>query len=506
MVTVVHPVKIKEALDPHVRLILQELGGGRADGTAYDTAWVGRLATRYPHQHFTAALDWLRRNQLDDGTWGAPSYHHHDRYISTLAAMLALHDAGDKPRDARLIEFGRQALWRIVGKLERDDQDTIGFPLLSVALTKEAQERGYVVPLPTPRYAKPYQQRVDALLAQQQRDWRVNTLAFSIEGLYEAIEEHDIVLESNQSAGTSIAATAGYLLRQPHDGALHYVINAVLQEGTGAAPVIVPIDLFEIGWTINHLRYADAITPDDPHVRPLLDVAWQAWQQMRGRGVGFSSHYSVPDVDTTAAIYMILKWCGYPVRADVFRYYEKDDCFCTFPNETDPSTSANVRTLAALRMIEDDHPYKQRWIEKAVTFLQAHDRNGAFWVDKWHTSPYYVNATAIWALHGYDNALRDSRCTWIQQTQNDDGGWGYHDVGISTPEETAYCLEALLWYDAHVQAVDDAMLGSAVTYLLDHMDDDRFTPLWIGKSLYTPHYPVKSAIIGALYNYKKRSE
>jgi len=45
------------------------------------------------------------------------------------------------------------------------------------------------------------------------------------------------------------------------------------------------------------------------------------------------------------------------------------------------------------------------------------------------------------AAAGYADALVDNAAYWIIETQNEDGSWGYY---ISTAEETAYCLQALV--------------------------------------------------------------
>ncbi len=73
-----------------VRALLQEVGPGRMAGTAYDTAWVGRLS-ELGEPIGDQALNWLRENQLPDGSWGATDFcYYHDRLISTLAAATAL--------------------------------------------------------------------------------------------------------------------------------------------------------------------------------------------------------------------------------------------------------------------------------------------------------------------------------------------------------------------------------------------------------------------------------
>jgi halimadienyl-diphosphate synthase len=291
------------------------------------------------------------------------------------------------------------------------------------------------------------------------------------------------------------------LLTHPNNAALAFLEVALQNEGTGAAPALRPIDTFDIAWSILHLRHSGAIHPGQPEVRRALDFLWETWSQEHG--IGFSSFFSVPDVDDTAACFAALAWGGYPVDPAVFNHFESDDYFCCYHGETNVSLSAHARLLSALRLCED-HPRYPIWIEKTVNVLRRFDENGSFWWDKWHASPYYVNAAALNALYGVADDLAATRLKWIVRTQNDDGGWGY--LGRSTPEETAYCLEALVRWDRDISPIEPTILDAAARYLQPHLGEARYTPLWIGKSLYTPHNPVKAAIAGALFSYGQRGQ
>lgn len=500
MVTSTYELDERALVAREMRKLIADLGSGRVDGVAYDTAWTARLVTRYPNEGFDSALEWLRQNQYEDGSWGAPRVQYHDRFISTLAAILALREVGRHPRDERRVQRGENALWKIVGRLGRDDSDTVGFPVLAAALADEAKAMGLEVPMAPIRFAGAYRKKVNALLMQPVNNWRKSTLIFSVEALRSAIQDADDLLEANRSVGVSPSATAGYLLVQHNPLALAYLRETIAQDGSGATPALNPIDLFDIAWSLIHLRTAGAITPDDPEIAPALEFMWEVWcrEESQTMGVSYSSYFGVPDVDVTAACFNVLKWAGYPVSADVFSFYEEDDHFACYPGETNPALSAHVRLLAAIRLCED-HPRYSIWVEKILGALRIYDENGSFWWDKWHASPYYVNSTALSALYGLNDELAHSRLRWILRTQNDDGGWGYLDQ--STPEETAYCLSALLQWHRNVEPLDQTRLNAAAKYLFRHAHDERYTPLWIGKSLYTPRNPVKSAVLGALYNY-----
>lgn len=486
-----------DILQNEIDSLLTELGAGTVRGVAYDTAWVARLAPRFPGHGFDSALEWLRRSQYEDGSWGGPLIHYHDRFISTLASIVALREAGEGPRDERRVKRGEQVLWKIVGRLGRDDSDTIGFPIISAALASEAADLGLDVPRPPIRFAGAYRRKVDALLNSPDRDWCTSTLTFSLEALSKAVRKTDQILEENGSVASSPSATAAYLLtgNNTHPERSIKFLRSVLQED-GSAPAVAPIDLFEISWTLNHLQVAGAIEPERPAVQRALAHLWRQWTP--GVGTGYSSYHQVKDSDDTSVCFTVLQWGDYPVSADVFNYYEADDHFYCYHGETNPALSAHVRLLAALRTCQQ-HPKQAAWIAKVVNTLHRFDENGSFWWDKWHASPYYVSGAALAALHGVDDALAHTRLKWIVRTQNDDGGWGY--LGESTPEETAYCLQALLNWHTSVESIDTTILDSAARYLWRQLSDTRKTPLWIGKSLYHPDRPVRAASLGALYSY-----
>src|SRR4051812_12985228 len=106
---------------------LQVLGKGAVDSVAYDTAWAARLDQKFPDEGFKRSLEWLRRNQNPDGSWGERRFiHHHDRFVSTLSAIIALHMLGKHHKDKARIRAGERYLWHNASKLSQDPHDTIG--------------------------------------------------------------------------------------------------------------------------------------------------------------------------------------------------------------------------------------------------------------------------------------------------------------------------------------------------------------------------------------------
>ncbi len=489
-------VDMKQAeITTELEQIIAVLGEGRVHSVSYDTAWVARLNMIYDGIGFENALPWLRQHQHEDGSWGGDVLHYHDRFICTLVSSIALQIAGKGAQDEARVQGGLEFLWREYPNLRRDAHDTIGFPVLAVSLIEEARLLGLDVP------RNPYCDTVIigkklAILEKSPHLWRNSTMSFSLEALRACFPNNPDFLESNGSVGTSPAATASLLLRSQgvSETAMDYLVSII--NADGGAPNVSPIDTFEMAWSLNYLRHAGAISPDDPSVQRVLNWLWTAWSNQNG--MSFSSYYSVPNLDDTAVSYSVLRWGGYPVQTGIFETFEEEDHFRCFVGEADPSISAALRLVDALKM-DYNHPLCEGWMNKVLGMLQrAHDR-GEMWFDKWHASPYYLLCNSVQALRGVADDLVMEQLRWVQASQNEDGGWGYY--GVSTLEETAYALLALFNWDEYGERINPDYINAGVHYLQTHYSLSNLTPLWLGKCLYTPELVVRSIITAALYRY-----
>lgn len=493
MTSLLNGVDIRTTLQEDIRSLLENVGHGSVNAVAYDTAWAARLEQRYPGSGFEDSIEWLRRHQHADGTWGAPTLHHHDRFVSTLAAAVALRELGRGVHDERRVQRAEAALWKLATHLGRDDSDTVGFPIISDSLAQDAIELGMDVPQPHARYAASYKKKVNLLLAQHNRDWRTSVLSFSLEGLRRELRNDDHVLEANYSVASSPSATVAYLFEHYNEKSVEYLRQ--IKEPNGGIPAFAPLDVFDIAWSLAQLKHLDIVSPQDPQVQRALRHLWERWSPETGSY--YSSYFRVPDLDITAASFAVLRWGGFPVDADVFSYFELEDHFCTYLYESNPSAAAHLRLLIALQA-SPEHPRQAAWVQKALKALHRFDENGFFWWDKWHTSPYYVTHLAVRALIHLDQSLASTRIKWVLKTQNEDGGWGYH--AQSTVEETAYCLDALLLWNRYVKKVDPIVIERGSEYLFAHQDPKFYTPLWISKELYLPDNVVRSAVLSALFH------
>lgn len=487
---------LREKIATDMESLLSALGSSIVYSNPYDTGWIARLAQHFPNDEFDNAINWLRGNQLPDGSWGSEALHYHDRVVSTLSAITALKLAGI-PEDTPRIERGARFLWHVSGRLHYDANDTIGFPVLIVPLVNEATELGLDIPLDLYHDAATIEKKLSLLHSDTSR-WRYTSMAFSLEAIRATVPDKLDFLEANASVGISPAATAALTMfsANPEIGpSLNYLRETVRRQGDGGSPNFYPVEIFEATWALNFLRIAGAVTPNHPEVRRVLDMAWASWSPEKG--IGPSRFFSVPDLDDTAVAVALLNWGGYPVTAEVFEAYEGPDRFFCYPGEADPSLSVNIRTLAALHNLE--HPRRAAWFAKVIKMLRRWSVDGNFWFDKWHASPYYLAYLAITSLTGVADDVLLPRFKWVRHTQQPDGGWGFW--GFSTPEETAYGLQTLLHWDRHVERVDPSSIEAAAHYLSQNANASRFAPLWIGKCLYTPVLMVRAVILAALHAY-----
>ena len=94
----------------------------------------------------------------------------------------------------------------------------------------------------------------------------------------------------------------------------------------------------------------------------------------------------------------------------------------------------------------------------------------------------------------FKNAVAQSTVNWILKNQRQDGSWGTFG---STAEETAYCLQALSIWSKHVNKVPSESIQKGRKWLLEHYTLP-YSPIWIGKGLYSAELVSRSAVLSAM--------
>lgn len=481
-----------------IEKLIEELGPGHMDSTAYDTAWAARLGD-IDWNLSSQGLAWLAEHQLPDGSWGAQApFYHHDRVICTLAAMIALSYRGRRGHDKVQIEKGKMALERIVGGategLQADPNGaTIGFEMIAPTLADEAEKLG-LIKNQGDRILGRLSKRRAKKLAYLQKNMisRYVTMAFSAE-MAGTDEKHMLDVENlqegNGSVGVSPSATAYFAtyVRRGDEVSLKYLRSAM--KADGGLPNVAPFDVFETAWSLWNL----GMIPDlevTAKLKPHIDFLANTWEPQHG--VGYASSCSVRDSDDSVITYSALLRFGIEKDLGSVLAYEEEEHFRCFDLEVNPSISSNIHVLAALGQsgFEKTNPS----VQKIIRFLQKAKAENPYWVDKWHSSPYYPTSHAIMACADFAKELVEDSVQWIIQNQNMDGSWGTY---LPTAEETAYAIQALWVWNEKVARVPPDIFRNGACWLEDHMDGP-YPPLWIGKCLYNPNLVIRSAVISAL--------
>ncbi|KAA3663581.1 MAG: cyclase [Chloroflexi bacterium] len=474
--------------------LLKTIGPGLTTATAYDTAWAARLHAVTP-ELAQSAIKWLRTHQLSDGSWGMGEFvYHHERVICTLIAIIALAENGCC-EDTDRIQEGAASIDHHLAHLVNDKSgETIAFEMLFPTLMVRAKQLGIMPRGKTTFFNSMHKTRAYKIARSPgNMISRYVTMSFSAEMAGEdGVHLLDVgnLQETNGSVGYSPSATAYYLLHiDPQNvDAQKYLERTFID---GGLPNVATIDIFERAWSLWNLAITDSHSEQLwQAAQPHLDYLEDAW--VPGKGAGTAIDWTLKDGDGTSIVYEVLKRYGRSVDLDGLLHYETDTHFRTFQLESNVSTSTNIHAYGALRhaRLHETHPS----VQKIADYLKTSQTAQGYWVDKWHASPYYPTTHLIIASAGYQDHLVTKAIDWIYNTQRPDGSWGYY---VSTAEETAYCLQALSIWQAAGHYVPSIAIRKGYHWLNNHMHQP-FTPLWIGKCLYTPLLVVQSTIISAL--------
>lgn len=486
-------------------LVAQLKDGGKISTSAYDTAWVASIPDtvnpRLPM--FPSALKWLVDNQHEDGSWGGSIKYHHDRLISTIAALIPLAKYGKRQEDRERILRGERYFWQNTSRLHSRVDHSVGFELLLSSMLRRARDAGLSVPQKIGLYDKARENKL-AMLPAKDLYSPNTTAAHSMEFLGEDADANLLAQTQspNGSLGNSPSATAYFLHFRPDPAAQSYLRLCMSEDPQCAVPTLYPLESFEFLWTtyalyLGGLSLAETVPP-------------QRWREFKrhldNKGASLSETYPIPDADDTSVAFTMLANLAYNPNPLVLKNFEREECFVSYPRENHPSSGVNVHILEAL-LLAPEYPDRERALKKIVGLLSDTQIDGMYWMDKWNVSPYYATHHVVTALSTYARAGHKEVCgmlgdamRWLVSTQNSNGSWSSY--GKETNEETAYALLGLLHYHAKVAPVSKRAMSKAANYLRTHYFQDQFETLYIGKALYNPWRIVKGAIIGALHLYE----
>lgn len=479
-------LKTKMNVQNEIFNLLNDIGRGYMPSIAYDTAW-GAMLGDIDSRISGKALEWLNDRQLPDGSWGASeTIYYHDRLVSTLTALIAIHRRGRRNSDKKLLSSGKDALNRLIAGAEKglaNDPNgaTVGFELIIPALVVEAQELSLLNSQEGQMLEQLGDSRKVKKLKLKQPINRYSTPAFSAEMAGRDISILDIpnLPESNGSIGNSPSATIYFLTQiAPDDqNALAYLRGCINPDG--GFPDVAPFDLFEVAWTLWNLALTKPEIIKQPLVLKHVNFLRNAWKP--GHGAGFGAGYSVCDGDGSSMVAdCLLQYSDWNLDLGAILSYEGDEYFRCYQIESNPSISTNGHILTVLRRYGFDKDYPS--IRKLLYFLETTRTKEGYWIDKWHISPYYTTSHIIIACSGFTNGIIEYAIDWLLDTQQEDGSWGIIQ-NKPTVEETAYCIQSL-WKYTQKESYKSIEIKKAIQRGKDWIVDNihlPFPPLWIGK-------------------------
>lgn len=472
----------------------------------YDIAWLARLKEppngepRWPE-----LVEWLIANQKEDGSWGGKIVYYHDRIICTLASAIALHENKHFPGAQQATRRAEQYLWHHLHMLPRDPFELVGFELIFPTLLIEARKQGLDVPNHACGYGKIQTDKLRLIPPEMFYSPKISTI-HSLEFLGEGgdVQKMRLALAPNGSLGNSPATTAYYLLKEENQRALDYLKSML--DKIPQVIYLYPFRIFELIWTLKNLSFCR--TPITEFVSPSL---WKDLDsEITCEGIGLDKTFGIPDGDITSVYTQLLIQAGREISPSILERFENKETqtFRTYKYERNASVGTNVHALEALDLLED-YPKRKKVQEQILLMLLSSRQYNIYWIDKWHTSPYYATTHVLMGLLNRGSYLInacENTIDWLLHTQREDGSWGFFEIG--TPEETAYALIALVHYHHQYENIDFNVLQRGFTYLekayekmsLDSLDHPE---LWIGKCLYMPYDIVRSAILVSLILYKE---
>jgi squalene-hopene/tetraprenyl-beta-curcumene cyclase len=301
------------------------------------------------------------------------------------------------------------------------------------------------------------------------------------------------------------------------------------------------------------------VAPDDDAVRRATD--WLVDEQITGPGDwqvrrphlvsgGWAFEFAndtYPDTDDTAEIVLALRrvegrdperlrrsldlavaWTtGMQSRDGGWGAFDADNThrlverlpFCDFGAVIDPP-SADV-TAHVVEMLAAEGRAAEEPCRRGIDWLSRAQEPDGSWFGRWGANHVYGTGAVVPALVAAGVPVDDPRVTravrWLEEHQNDDGGWGedlrsYRDPtwigrGDSTPSQTAWALLALLAVGEGSEAVERGVRHLVETQRADGgWDEHRFTGTGFPGDFYIAYHLYRLVFpIWALGRYVNRS-
>ncbi|MQM17237.1 hypothetical protein Taro_050205 [Colocasia esculenta] len=336
-----------------IKAMLESIGDGEISISAYDTAWVALVPDIHGSHgpQFPSSLQWIKENQLPDGSWGDRDFFiSYDRLLNTLACVIALKTWSVCPdRCQRGITF----LWGNIHRLQEEDEDhmPIGFEVAFPSLVEIARSLNLDVPYDAPTLRGIYAKRAFKLerIPTDVMHQVPTTLLHSLEGMPTLDWKKLLRLQcADGSFLFSPASTAFSLMQTRDSNCLAYLEKTVRRFNGGG---------------------------DNQSAN-----AFSHWTE---DGIGWARNSRVQDVDDTSMGFRLLRLHGYDVSSEVFRRFQKDGEFFCFAGQSNQAITgiynlnrASQVSFPGEKILEQARTFSHGFLRKK----QAHNELSDKWI------------------------------------------------------------------------------------------------------------------------------
>ncbi|KVC45468.1 hypothetical protein [Burkholderia diffusa] len=493
---------LADALVSELRRLVTGLpDAGRTAASVYETAQV--LCYHPAIGDRRTVQDWLHDAQHADGGWCDPDFPKF-RIASSMAAVLALHRAGD-PRyraaiDAGCVFLDRQdTYWRCATL----DDIPVGLEIIWPRLQADARRAGLRFSLTPPVILSAIGEARVAKL----RSTSVPRAGHPALHCWEAWGNVPATasLGPEGSLAISPSATAAWL-RAAHD---HGLDPALIERAAnylqrawrgseaatpGVFPYVWPLDVFECAYVLYSLGLG-GLTAHPALAGPIARAATFLSSRLTERGASFAAGFD-PDGDTTSVAIAALSMAGATTSCRSLAHFVRGDVYATCPGERNASLSTTVHAVHALRLQREPRA------TASAHLLAQRDSDGLWRGDKWHVSPYFLTCHAVAALDPDEVERHGARTLeGLLAHQHASGGWA--GTGAANAEETAYAVLAIdrLCSAGPTPRVACESLLKAFRWMRDvyRLPPGSAPALWINKELSRPTRVVRAVELAGLW-------
>uniref|UniRef100_A0ACD5Z948 Uncharacterized protein n=1 Tax=Avena sativa TaxID=4498 RepID=A0ACD5Z948_AVESA len=366
-------VRNMEELEARIR---KQLLNPEVSPSPYDTAWVAMvplLSGSLQDPRFPQCVEWISRNQHDNGSWGfnnVDSSTSRDILLSTLACVTALNKWHRGPEE---IQRGL----RFIGSnysiiLDEQSANPIGYNLTFSSLLILAMEMGLEFPIS--------QNDINAIL--RLREMEINRLdadksstreaymAYVTEGYVNLLDSNAIITlqRKDGSLFNSPSATAAALIRKYNEGASQY-LNFIVSKFGSAVPAMYPLNIHYKLSIVDKLEKVGISRFFSCEINNILDMTYSLWMQR--------DEEIMLNVETCAIAFRILRMNGYVVSSDLLSHVAEVFTSVNPPQEysNDMKSLLEIYNASKVSLLESELVLEniEKWSGSLLKEMLCHD-------------------------------------------------------------------------------------------------------------------------------------